>query len=118
MRRLISFVSVLLLSACGTPGGISDSDYAKYKELGAPKILFSCTEEANMDAMFRCPDLARDPVGGRACADQVIADAKSKKQTVHVGYTAGVGVNATYNKILGDERSACKGEFKLLDSKS
>lgn len=43
MKHLLSYLSVLSLAACGNPGGISDSEYANYKELAAPKILYSCT---------------------------------------------------------------------------
>ncbi len=30
------------LTACGSPEGLTDEQYAVYKQLGAPKILFSC----------------------------------------------------------------------------
>ena len=37
------------LSACGNPGGISKEDYAKYQKLGAPKILYVCSNDKNPD---------------------------------------------------------------------
>jgi hypothetical protein len=49
MKHPIYYVAVLFLSACGNPGEISDADYAAYKQLGAPKILYSCTRERLLD---------------------------------------------------------------------
>ncbi len=47
MKRLLAFTAIVLLSACGKPSGISDEEYAKYKEFGAPKILYSCSIETS-----------------------------------------------------------------------
>ena len=41
-KTLPTIVSSLLLG-CGNPEGISDEFYNEYKELGKPKILYSCT---------------------------------------------------------------------------
>jgi len=117
----------LLLSACGNPGGISDSDYAKYKELGAPKILYSCTKEGRLDAaaVLQCMAIKNEDADKKiACLEKTQSDAK--KPIIDVGYAAGVGVAVTYNKLLGDAKAACdsdssrfsKGEFKVLESKS
>lgn len=90
--RIRFFLLPLVLSGCGNPGGISDADYKEYKELGAPKILYSCLE---------MPMFGTD-----------------KEPNVTTSYVAGVGVNSTYNKILGDAKTRCNGEFKILDSKA
>lgn len=34
---------------------------------------------------------------------------------VKYGYRADVGLAATYNKILGDEKEICRGEFAILE---
>lgn len=41
-----------------------------------------------------------------------------KEPNATTSYVAGVGVNSTYNKILGDAKTRCNGEFKILDSKA
>ena len=33
-----------------------------------------------------------------------------------VGYSAGVGMNATYNHIVGEAKEKCSGKFKILES--
>jgi hypothetical protein len=97
--RLMIIFGALLLAACDNPGGISDADYAKYKEYGAPKILYSCTTPGKLEY------------------DPKEKGSKIGKPETSVGYTAGIGVGATYNKLLGDAKKECNGEFKVLDSK-
>lgn len=118
MKHVISYVSVLLLSACGgNPGGMSDSEYAEYKDLGPPKILYTClTKPDKYDYGTReCPYNKDDPAKSDACYKKLLED--REKAMPAVRYTAGVGINATYNKILADAKTACNGEFKILDSK-
>lgn len=116
MKLLGSIAAVLLLAACGNPGGIADAEYAKYKELGAPKILNSCTKEGLMSpaAVAQCMGIenANEKI---ACLDNALS--AGKKPIVDVGYTAGVGIAATYNKILSDAKNGCSGDFKILESK-
>jgi hypothetical protein len=89
MRSLIRVLPIFVCSACGNPGDISDADYQKYKELGTPKILYSCT----------------GGVGDRAL-----------KNTTRVSMAAGVGGLVTYNKLVLDAEAKCgSGEFELLD---
>ncbi len=125
MKHFGIYAAALLLSACGNPGGISDLDYAKYKELGAPKILYSCTRERSLDATaaLQCVEI-KDMDKELACLEKTLSDAK--KPIIDVGYAAGVGVAVTYNKLLADAKAVCdrdssrfsKGEFKVLESKS
>lgn len=111
-------ILLLLLSACENPGGISDSEYLKYKELGAPKILYSCKTRLlrpkNPDAIKDCMKKESDPVKGIDCFQKALAD---MKPVVEVGYAAGVGMAVTYNKLLGDVKAGCDGEVTILDSK-
>lgn len=62
-KTLPIIISSLLLG-CGNPEGISDEFYNEYKELGKPKILYSCTtikheakrvsDDDNYDAYQEC----------------------------------------------------------------
>ena len=116
MKYLASLSSVFLLAACGNPGDISDSEYAKYKELGAPKILYSCA--IGDPQIVRLQASANCMVQGDL-SDSCVEKAMSNwKPDVNVGYAAGIGVAVTYNKLLGDAKNSCNGEFKILDSKS
>lgn len=123
MRLFGLFLTSLLLAGCGNRGGISDADYAEYKELGAPKILYSCTTQGMVDpqAMLDCLKLGESGTDQAIKAEMACVDKISKtadKPVVRTGYTAGVGMNATYNKILGDAKAGCSGEFTILESKS
>lgn len=116
MKHVLSYLAVLSLAGCGNPGGISDSEYAKYKELGAPKILYSCAvgdpSVARLQAGMEC-------LGKSDTSDSCVEKEMRKwKPDVNVGYAAGVGAAVTYNKLLGDAKAGCYGEFKILDSKS
>lgn len=33
-----------------------------------------------------------------------------------IGYSAGVGMNATYNHIVGEAKEKCSGKFEILES--
>lgn len=116
MKHVLSYLAVLSLAGCGNPGGISDSDYAKYKELGAPKILYSCAvgdrQIARLIAGGEC--LGR----GDASDSCVEKEMRKWKPDINVSYAAGVGAAVTYNKLLGDAKAGCNGEFKVLDSKA
>ncbi len=100
---------VFLLSACGNPGGISDADYNKYKQLGAPKILYSCTYEISPD-FTEMRDCILNGDSNESCESSL-----SAKQT-NVGYAAGIGIQSTYNKLVKDAMDECKNEFKVLES--
>lgn len=119
MKHVISCLSALSLAACGNPGGISDSDYAKYKELGAPKILYSCNRgqalAADPKEILECLKMKDDPAKELACVEKAKRD---PKPIIDVGYVAGIGSAVTYNKLLSDAKAECSGEFKVLDSKS
>lgn len=118
MKNRVIYVSLLTLTACGNPGEISDTEYAKYKELGAPKILYSCTQMENPN---------EDPKAYRLCLAHLDQEQKKscvkkfeseRKPVTHTGFTAGLGVAVTYNKLLNDAKAECDGTFKIHDSKS
>lgn len=116
LKCVVSGALLFLLAACGNPGGISDSDYASYEELGAPKVLYSCTREGEMDFVAylqECTTLA-DPREALACSARI--EREGKEPIVDVGYSAGVGIGATYNSILQDAKADCDGVFKILES--
>jgi len=114
----IKYLAILLivptLLGCENPKGISDVDYEKYKKLGAPKILYSCThytEKINL-VFGECIGKFSSP----ECQDLeelVIKDA-------FVAYTAGVGYGSTYNSLLIKAEKDCSAEndkFEILESK-
>ena len=132
MRHLILCSFVLLLSACGKPNGISDAEYAKYKEFGSPKILFSCAtpnflssaaldelRDKGLASIEQCRTIEGTIEAKKACADKVLKDAervvKDIPPTIEIGYRVGVGMGATYNKILGEAKKDCRGEFSILE---
>ena len=105
----------MLLSACGKPSGISNEEYAKYKEFGAPKILYSCSIETSgtsYDSLAAC-DAITNSDEKMSCFKKAL-DTKNKV-IEDVGYLAGVGAGATYNKLLEDAKSGCEGKFIILD---
>jgi len=112
MKHVLSYLAVLSLAACGNPGGISDSEYAAFKELGAPKLLYSCaTKDTDLEARasFQCGGDRKS-----SCYKDYIASNSEGS----VSSVAGVGAAVTYNKLLADAKAGCSGNFKVLDSKS
>jgi hypothetical protein len=116
MKRPCYLYASLLLTACGNPEGISDADYEKYQELGAPKILFSCTGDGRytleglqgQEACLAISDLSKQM--------ECLEEYKDPIPITNVGYVAGVGIGSTYNKILADAKEECSGEFNVLES--
>jgi hypothetical protein len=103
-----------MLAGCGNPGGLSDAQYNEYKQLGAPKILYSCTTTSdgnNARQSMECLGLGQ--TSGR-CSESSLEKAKTR---VNVGYVAGVGPLSTYNKIIQDLQAECPGKLDVLDSK-
>jgi len=120
----ISYVPLLLLTACGNPGGISDADYAEYKELSAPKFLYTCTVDARFSAaglkvMQKCLQIDDLPKQFE-CMDQF----EDEIPIVITNYIARVGGGSTYNKMLIEAKEECEnigdgatiGELEILDS--
>lgn len=109
------------LSACGNPGGISDAEYASYKELGAPKILYSCAVPMSFiqKASMACPNIdAMSEPEKKACIEKASKRYRDPNEKIPVVNTiSGVGVGATYNFILNKAKQECDGDFKVLDSK-
>lgn len=121
MRVLLPIIPMLTLLGCGNPGDISDAEYKTYKELGSPKILYSC----NYGKLAADPKIVRECIKNEdnskegiekelACAKRAEREAKPM---IEVGYAAGIGAGVTYNKLLADAKKGCRGEFQVLDSK-
>lgn len=114
-------ITTFLLASCGNPGGIPDEQYAKYKELGAPKILYLCSEAQSLIKKLSdaCPGISATPTeSDLACikkAQKRYIDPNEKMPTV--GYAAGIGSEATYNHILNKAKIECHGDFKILEYK-
>ena len=96
----------LLISGCGNPGGISDEEYEKYRQLAAPKILYSCAK-LNTKLSENFEKCLENPSASYCTQDLV-------ETKVDVGYQAGVGSSVTYNSLLRDVQASCIGEFKRL----
>ncbi len=114
-KNIAIIISMLFLASCGNPGDISDEDYKKYKDLGAPKLLYSCTREYPWVLVCALE-------GGKTseeCIDEAVKTDRLTEQVTHskVGYSAGIGMGATYNKLLTEAKEECEGEFKILESK-
>ena len=111
LNKNITIISlVLCLASCGNPGNMSNEEYKEYKELGAPKILYSCTKEYPWFAM--CIE------SGIAIVECMESDQLDEQiKYTDVGYSAGIGVYSTYNKLLSDAKENCEGEFKILEGK-
>lgn len=108
--NIITISAILfILQGCDNPGGISNADYEEYKQLGAPKILYACNKilEPDFGKMLQC-------VKTSSSYEECKSSLSEKKTDVY--RVAGVGINATYNKLLSDAKGECKGEFKLLES--
>lgn len=103
---------VVNLAGCGNPGGISDDDYAKFKQLGAPKLLYSCTTTSDSNAIKQQIECLSYKAEGE-CSKSSLEKAKTK---VDVGYVAGIGAMTTYNELLQDAQEKCTGKFDVLDS--
>ena len=81
--RIVGTLCIITnLAGCGNPGGVSDEFYAKYKQLGRPKLLCSCTTTSDVD----------------------------------VGYVAGIGAMATYNKLLRDTQAKRAGKLEIIEA--
>jgi hypothetical protein len=112
---LTATVIIIVLVACGNPGGIDDAAYAKYKELGAPKILYSCDEVLDNISITATISDCISNTDSKSCIED---GKKNPKHRIDVGYVAGIGAAVTYNKLLNDAKAECHGDFKVLDSKS
>jgi hypothetical protein len=118
MKLSVILLMLLTLNACGNPGGISDGEYKKYKELGAPKILYTCTRSETYDPVAAA-ECRNKYAGAETILDCLKETAKRKIDPItDVSFSAGIGSEVTYNKLLTDAKKTCSGEFKVIDSKS
>lgn len=118
MKKELVLLAALVVGGCGNPGGISDADYAAFKELAAPKILYSCIKkQEELIAQMSCHEHSLSSKSG-ALEDCVKKYKDEHPPQVDVGYIAGTGIASNYNQILLKAKSGCKGELKILEGKS
>lgn len=118
MNRCLMSAAMALVAGCGNPGDISDADYAAYKELAPPKILYRCKQSGSSgsfsaDAIKACDRFRSDAKKEQQC----IESARSETPT-ETKYRAGVGFAVTYNKLLNDAKRECLGGFELITGDS
>jgi hypothetical protein len=112
MRALFAIIPTLMLVGCSNPGDISDAQYSEYKQLGAPKILYSCTTTSDSNAIKQSIQCLDKTTG--ECSNSALEKAKTR---ANVSYVAGVGALTTYNSLLQDAKKECSGTFEVLESK-
>lgn len=116
-NMMLIFSAMLLLTACDNTSGLSDEDYARYKELGAPKLLYSCTIDPSRSwghakELGDCLNSSNSVEVQAQCIENI----KKLDPIVNVNYVAGIGMGATYNKLLTDAKNECFGDLKVLES--
>lgn len=110
-RILIALVPMsLFLAGCENPGGITDDDYAKYKQLAAPKILYSCARLGTRLSMNFAKCIENPSAS--YCTGKEASELVERDSTVQ--FSAGVGKFVTYNSLLQEVQASCSGEFKRL----
>lgn len=110
-KVLIALIPMsVFLTGCENPGGITDEEYARYKQLAAPKILYSCSKLATkMSVNFtKCME---NP-SASYCTGKEAKEMVETSTSVHL--SAGVGQLVTYNSLLRDIEDECAGEYKRL----
>jgi hypothetical protein len=117
MKKEIVLLAAFVVGGCGNPGGISDAEYASFKELAAPKILYSCTHKRDeFKAKLACYEASLS--AGNAFDKCVAKYHDDNPPEVDVAYIAGTGIASNYNKILIKAKGDCSGELKILEGKS
>ena len=111
---------LLLLTACGNPGGISDADYAAYKELSAPKFIYSCTRDARFSVQGAKLQLKCLQIEDLPKQIECMKQFENEIPVVSTSYIAGLAGGSNYNKMLLEAKEECEnngdGEFDILDS--
>jgi hypothetical protein len=112
-------LSVLVASCDTPPDGMTEVDYAKYKQLGAPKLIYSCTAKATGSECHKIfpslPAKKGDPHWLPECITKTIKEPIFIVKEVNYGYGEGLG---NYNKLLSKARETCREhwEFEVLES--
>jgi hypothetical protein len=121
-KLFLAIALVLSLTACTdpiNPGGLTDKEYEDFKQLGSPKILYSCTNTKEILWVIACAQSSgktHEECFHEADKSGRLAQ-KVKHVEVAVNYDFGVGPGVTYNKLLTEAKRECDGEFKILESK-
>lgn len=88
----------------GNPGGISDTRYSAFKNIGPPKLLYSCTSTPTREAFLS--EERNCLATGRSNCDAEIDDLVKAGTKVKVDFVAGSGI-LTYAQLLKDARHEC-----------
>jgi hypothetical protein len=117
MKTNFVLVASVFCGACVNPGGITDEAYAMYKDLGPPRLIWACTlpnrvlPEAG-SRLSECMAL-QDESAHVACMKEL--EVWKSGSTTEMGMAAGFE-GATYDVLVEHQRSACDGEFEVLES--
>jgi hypothetical protein len=97
-------VALWVLFFRGNPGGISDGKYARFKQLAAPKLLYSCTRTPTPEWLVQ--QTRECAQSGRAgCAEKVNESVEAQTETV-VEFVGSRGTS-TYDDLLRSARQGC-----------
>jgi hypothetical protein len=114
MKYCLSLAVAALIAGCGNPGDLSDADYAAFKELASPKILYRCKQSDpstfSAKAVEDCSRFRSD-----ARKEQECIESARREPATETKYRAGVGFAVTYNKLLSEAKQECSGGFELIE---
>jgi hypothetical protein len=101
---IASLVALWVFVIDRNPGDITDAKYSRYQQLGAPKLLYSCTrkptEEARVRKMRACGK------SGRAGCEQEAYDWAEATTETTVDFL-GDQDDATYSDLLQKAKLSC-----------
>ena len=104
-----------------TPGGISEAQYAQFKQLAAPKLLYSCTRKPTQAYLIQ--QTRKCAASGRAGCEQESYDSAEKGTQTIVEFAGGTG-STTYEEVMRQAKVNCEknqdnlgdGNFKVLEA--
>jgi hypothetical protein len=117
---LAAFAIVLWgLFVRGNPGGLSDAEYSKFRNLSPPKLLYSCTRTPTRKAFVS--KVRECSTTGRSNCEAMIDDLVKTGTKTEVEFVAG---ESTYDQLRNEVRARCittfgrqeTVEFKIIES--
>jgi hypothetical protein len=97
-------IALWVLFVRGNPGGIPDAEYAKFKRLAPPKLLYSCTRKPTPEALMR--QTRECAQSGRSGCDQKAYEAGEADIETTVEFVGGRG-DSTYDELLQEAKRNC-----------
>lgn len=125
IRGLLAIVVLMgalwALFARGNPGGISDGQYAQFKRMAAPKLLYSCTRRPTPESFL--PQARECWTSGRAGCDEKVHEWVEAAAETSVDFVSGRG-SLSYDQLQRDAERTCArqvrnmgpGEFTVLEA--